>query len=192
MSNTNAMLHRVAGYGPVRDDWEMLEGQVAQAKGFQRKFPHWALRLWLYPGFNESAKVMHDRRKSIRWLPRDRGRSVVRTLERYVGHSPDFLMVSSWNDWQENSAIEPGPMYEGYEGDPYLYCRIFAQVRGKTFAPAALPPKESVDPWMWQMLYGLDHRSAGTRRAAAAAQRCGGGVPGRNGWQLARRLSRGP
>jgi hypothetical protein len=66
------------------------------------------------------------------------------------------VMISSWNDWEENTAIEPGFMYDGYAGDPYLYCRIVAAAKGLDFVPPPLPPKESVDPLMWQRLYGID------------------------------------
>lgn len=132
----------------------MIPAEVTQLQQARRDFPGKQLGLWAYPGFNNSTQ--HASSERVEWLPRNGGRTLVDTLTAFQDYGCDFVMLSSWNDWEENTAIEPGFMYDGYAGDPYLACRIVAAAKDRAFTPPALPPKESVDPWMWQRLYGID------------------------------------
>ena len=64
-------------------------------------------------------------------------------------------MLSSWNDWEEGTTMEPGWDFDGFSGDPYRYCRVVAHLKGREFIPPPLPPKESVHPTIWEKLgYG--------------------------------------
>lgn len=90
---------------------------------------------------------------------RDEGKTLVDLLRKYSAAKPDFIMLSSWNDWLRSTAIEPGARFDEAPSssiDPYLYCRILAEAKGRAFSPPPLPPKESVDPLRWQALYGVD------------------------------------
>lgn len=137
-------------------NWDEVAHHARILPEQRERFPHLDLGWWVYPGFDETPRVARWDQERFRWLPRRGGRTLVETLQRYAEASPDFILLTSWNDWEENTAIEPGLMYDGYEGDPYLYCRIIAAAKGKTFEPAPLPPEDSVDPWMLQPLYGVD------------------------------------
>lgn len=123
----------------------------------QTSYPGKMLGFWGYPGFENSTQ--RASRDHVAWLPRRGGKTLVELLSWYSERKPGFIILTSWNDWEENTALEPGIDYDGYAGDPYLYCRILAASKGKTFTPPPLPPKEAVDPWMWQPLYGIDKRA---------------------------------
>jgi len=107
--------------------------------------------LWVYPGFNNSYLS-----KTADWFDRKGGKTLIDVLKIYKQEKPDFILLSSWNDWVENTAIEPGLSFDDYNGDPYLYCRIIAAAKGKTFVPPPLPKPEAVDPWLHALLYGID------------------------------------
>ena len=82
-----------------------------------------------------------------------------KTFEQHVVHTmedkPDFLMLSSWNDYEEGAGFEPSWDIDGVTDDPFLYCRMLAHLRGKDFVIPANPPKKSVIPMVWEKLgYG--------------------------------------
>lgn len=157
MANTNALNQRVSGYEEhPKQDWDMMEQQLTAAQNMSAKHPGHDIGYWVYDGFEESPKALADNRNSFRWLKRDQGHTFMQTIERYMKHKPSFIMLTSWNDWQENTAIEPGWQSDTLDGDPYFYCKLLGKMRGVTFTPPSLPAKESVDPWMWQTLYGID------------------------------------
>jgi len=135
-------------------DWQGLTERCSPYKRATQQAPDKFVGLWGYPGFDSTSK--HPNNPRVSGFSRRGGKSLVELLRMYVKEEPDFIMLSSWNDWQENTALEPGMAYDGYNGDPYLYCRILAATKGKTFVPAPLPPKESIDPLMLQPLYGID------------------------------------
>lgn len=157
MANTNALNHRVKGYteNPVMD-WDMMAGQLDGIEKMHARYPKRNIGLWVYGGFEESPKAQGDNRDNIRWTKRDQGRTLMATLERYEKIKPDFHILTSWNDWQENTAIEPGWQSDTLDGDPYFYCKLMGKLKGVTFTAPPLPVKESVDPWMWQTLFGID------------------------------------
>jgi hypothetical protein len=157
MANTNALNQRVEGYtDSPREDWGMLQEQLDKSREYAKKFPKKDIGLWVYDGFEESPKALADGRNSFRWMPRKKGQTLITCLEKYEAINPAFHILTSWNDWQENTAIEPGWQSDALDGDPYFYCKLLAKLRGKTFNAPPLPVKESVDPWMWQTLYGID------------------------------------
>lgn len=157
MANTNAFLNKVSGYSQnPRMDWEMMNKQLALASKFKKKYPKRDIGLWVYGGFDESPRVLSDNRTKMGWMQRDQGKTLINTLKRYEQEKPAFHMLTSWNDWQENTAIEPGWQNDSLDGDPYFYCKLIAKMKGTTFTPPPLPAKASVDPWMWQTLYGID------------------------------------
>jgi hypothetical protein len=143
-------------YTKPKLDWTGLEGRLNNVRKAKKKYPDKMIGLWGYYGFDTSP---YHSDGEISWLPRRDGQTLVEVLRRYVKEKPDFITLSAWNEWQENSAMEPGLNYDGYNGDPYFYCRIIAAAKGKRFVPPPLPPKESVDPLMWQTLYGIDRTS---------------------------------
>lgn len=132
----------------------LVEGEIDALRKARAEFPAKQLGLWAYPGFDNTTQ--RASMQSLAWLPRRGGRTLAEAFAAFQDCGCDFVMLSSWNDWEENTAIEPGFMYDGYAGDPYLYCRIVAAAKGREFVPPPLPPKESVDPLMWQRLYGID------------------------------------
>lgn len=132
----------------------MVPAEVAILRQARADFPGKKLGLWAYPGFNNTTQ--RGATADLAWLPRNGGRTLAEAFSSFQEYGCDFVMLSSWNDWEENTAIEPGFMYDGYAGDPYLACRIVAAAKDRDFVPPPLPPKESVDPLMWQRLYGID------------------------------------
>lgn len=142
------------GYHEKGLRWDALEKRLANVRQARQKFPDKVIGLWGYAGFENSS--LHPRDETTAWIPRRGGLTLVETIRRFVKEAPDFVLLSSWNDWIENTALEPGLSYEGFNGDPYLYCRIMAAMKGKRLVPPPLPPKESVDPLMWEPLYGID------------------------------------
>ena len=108
--------------------------------------------LWCYGVYNENCYTTTQ----YRWIDSDGGRNLIKALEITDAENPDAILLSSWNDWRESTALEPGFTRDDFNGDPYLYCRILAAAKGKTFVPPPLPPKEVVDPLLWSRLYGID------------------------------------
>jgi hypothetical protein len=101
--------------------------------------------LWLYPGIDTSAQ----RTGRGKWLSRgDNQATLQKVLLRYMAEKPDFLILSSWNDWNENNAIEPSLEVDGRGNDPYETLRLIAHLNGKDFLPPPLPPLDHIDPWM--------------------------------------------
>ncbi len=135
-------------------NWQSLKQRISPLRVAKKKSPDKFIGLWGYSGFDNTTKYVNHPR--VAGFSRREGRSLVELLRMYVKEKPDFILLSSWNDWQENTALEPGMAYDGYNGDPYLYCRILAAAKGKKFIPATLPAKEAIDPLMLQPLYGID------------------------------------
>jgi hypothetical protein len=84
----------------------------------------------------------------------DDGMFYIDSLRRAAELKPDFLVISQWNDFEESGFIEPAWDYDGWNGDPYRYCRITAAAMNKSFKPAQLPKREELDPWMRRKLFG--------------------------------------
>jgi len=112
----------------------------------------------IFPGFAE-AKL---RRSTTRVIHRDHGNTLTRQLDLARQARADFVVISSFNDGGENSAITPGWDFEDYAGDPYQYLRIVASVLGRTFVVPPLPPIDAVDPLIAGKLYGVDRAGPAT------------------------------
>lgn len=69
--------------------------------------------------------------------PRRNGQTLRDFLRAATDAEADFMMVTSWNEWPETTVIEPSSSWP----DPYLYLRILAKWKGKTFRIPAGPPK---------------------------------------------------
>ena len=83
------------------------------------------------------------------------GKFIEATITDAMKAHPDLLMVSSWNDWEEGANFEPGWDFDGFNGDPFMYCRLLAKLRGVEFVPPPSPPKGAVHPSIWEKLgYG--------------------------------------
>jgi hypothetical protein len=70
--------------------------------------------IWLAPatpGFD--GRPLHHSRV----VPRQGGRTLVRSLDDAFGSKPDAVGVISWNEWSENTYIEPGRRYGSQELD---------------------------------------------------------------------------
>lgn len=68
--------------------------------------------IWLAPataGFDGRTLGHH------RVVPREGGQTLVRSLEDAFASRPDAVGVISWNEWSENTYIEPGGRYGGQE-----------------------------------------------------------------------------
>lgn len=148
------VMKRVTGYKDQALDWRQVQANLEKIQKYRKKYPDKSVGLWAYVGFNDSPRRRPD--GATTWMPRREGKTLVETLRMYKKENPDFIMVSSWNDWQENTAIEPGLSFDGFNGDPYLYLKILAAAKGKQFHPPELPAKEAIDPLMWQPLFGVD------------------------------------
>ena len=137
-----------------RQDWQAWQQRMDSCQplaGILRRNGAQAW-LWGYGVYNETCYST----VSGRWLDSDGGRTLIRLLELTDAAAPDAILLSSWNDWRENTALEPGLCRDDYNNDPYLYCRILAAAKGLTFEPPPLPPREVVDPLLWSRLYGID------------------------------------
>lgn len=106
----------------------------------------------VFPGFDETKLG----RPSPRMLHRNGGKTLGRQLDIASQAGADFVVISSFTDWQENTAIAPGWDFEDYAGDPYQYLKIVAEYVGTTFIPPPLPSKDSLDPLIWGKLFGID------------------------------------
>jgi len=134
-------------------DWPGLEArQIGPTRKYRTNMKAAGAEygLWAYAGFNNSP---YGR---TAWFDRRGGRTLIEVLDCYRKEKPDFLLLSSWNDWLENTALEPGLAFDDYNGDPYLYCRILAACKGGSFEPPPLPKPAAVDPWLHRVLYGVD------------------------------------
>jgi hypothetical protein len=106
----------------------------------------------IYPKFDGTAQPWRQRQVSSYGKA---GRVLEMHVAATMEDKPDFLMLSSWNDYEEGANLEPAWDIDGLTNDPFLYCRMVAHLRGKDFVPPANPPKESVIPMVWEKLgYG--------------------------------------
>ncbi|MFN8157834.1 MAG: hypothetical protein U0R68_10475 [Candidatus Nanopelagicales bacterium] len=72
-----------------------------------------------------------------RVIPRDDGRTLIASLDNAFRSSPDAVAVISWNEWSENTYIEPGEEY----GD-----RELAVLTDYLAARSSAPPPSTTEP----------------------------------------------
>lgn len=124
--------------------------------------------VWIYPGFNNAGRwsklpeVMPDRSfdRDAFFL------KAIRIAQQEV--APAIVNLSSWNDREEKTALEPS--WSNENADPFASVRLLAKMKGARFTEPPLPPKEYVDPWMWSILYG--HRPAPRRAITGLPAAC--------------------
>lgn len=76
-------------------------------------------------------------------------------VQNSLAAKADFIMLSSWNDYEEGTFLEPAWDFDGFTGDPYTYCRALAALRGIDFVVPKPPAKSAVLPTIWEKLgYG--------------------------------------
>lgn len=66
-------------------------------------------------------------------MPRRNGKTLKDFLRAATEAGADFIMVTSWNEWPESTAVEPSSSWD----DPYQYVKILAEWKG---LPFTLPP----------------------------------------------------
>jgi hypothetical protein len=134
----------------------------------------------------------HDRGKEGHGkVSSEDGMFLVKSLELAAEQKPDFVVLMQWNDFEECSFIEPGWDFDGFNGDPYRYCRIVASAIGRPFVPAGLPAREQIDPFIRHRLFGdtqpgdagpVLHGLKGAGRELAWSWGEGSGSPARLGF----------
>jgi hypothetical protein len=128
-------------------DWTGLWLRLKQFDLSRSTYPGKQLGLWAYPRFYDSqGKGFPHQNKE--------GNILLQVLKAYDSHHPDFIMLSSWNDWLENSAMEPGYYDNTLSNDPYLYCRLLAELKNLKFTPPPLPDPRALDPLFFEHLKG--------------------------------------
>lgn len=78
----------------------------------------------VHPGYNNS-----HFKKNPYIIPRRDGQTLKDYLRAATNAGADFIMITSWNEWPETTAIEPSITWK----DPYLYLQIVAQWKGRDF-----------------------------------------------------------
>lgn len=148
-ANNGWFLH-VAPFGAKPHPWEELRAQQQQAAALARKYgkKYGAL---VFSRFNNN----NDRgQPGSGAVDAEGGMYYVDSLRLAQEVNPDFIVVTQWNDFEEGGFIEPAWDFDGFNGDPYRYCRITAAAMGRAFSPAAPPAREQVDPFIRHKLYG--------------------------------------
>ncbi len=134
--------------GPSKWD-ELVELQkraAALARKYGKKFG-----VLVFNRFDHS----HDRGKPGSGLMSgEDGMLLVNSLSRTMETKPDFIVLTQWNDFEECAFLEPAWDFDGFNGDPYRYCRIVAAAQGKAFKPAPLPERSQLDPFIRRKLFG--------------------------------------
>jgi len=67
-----------------------------------------------------------------RVIGRDNGSTLVKSLDNAFASSPDAVAVISWNEWSENTYIEPGKKYGDRE---LLAFKVYRLARGRSIPP---------------------------------------------------------
>jgi hypothetical protein len=71
-------------------------------------------------------------------MPRDEGATLKGYLRAIVDAGADAVLVTSFNEWQETTIVEPSSSWH----DPYLYLKILAEWEGIKFIPPPLPERK--------------------------------------------------
>lgn len=68
-------------------------------------------KLWVataMPGYNDEAVASRETHLVV---PRDNGNYYRATLQAALGSTPDWVVITSWNEWAENTQIEAGLLH---------------------------------------------------------------------------------
>lgn len=150
LSHNNSWFLHTPPHGAGPHPWEKLDASMERAVKLARKHGK-KFGMMVYTRFNNNFDRGNPGRGRI---PAGNGMFFVDSVRRTMKFKPDFYIFTQWNDFEESAFIEPGWDFDGFNGDPYRYCRIVAAMQGKTFRPAPLPPRAEVDPYIRHKLYG--------------------------------------
>jgi len=109
--------------------------------------------LHIYPGFDDSFRLKVTNFQQQKYKPMGMKRIDISgqyVLEKQLATAKkikvDIVWIESWNDYQEQTMIEPASRVNGQDSqDPYKYLKIIAAFKGKTFKKPALPPSTVLD-----------------------------------------------
>lgn len=138
--------------------WKNLLAQIDSAVKLARKYKK-KVGIHVRGRFNDTKDRGEKSRPRI--ISADDGMFFIESLEKSMKCKPDFLILSQWNDFEEGGFIEPAWDFDGFNGDPYRYCRMIAAALSKTFVPAPLPERGAVDPRMRHKLLGGTEKGDG-------------------------------
>ncbi len=93
---------------PNPGDWIHLNADSLNLSILHSFYPKHKFGLWAYPGFNNQSQSRMLNDSPVRTFSRQNGDILAKTLATYNRVHPDFIILSSWNDWMEGTAIEPG------------------------------------------------------------------------------------
>ena len=97
-------------------------GLQLRTRSYTFLYPGVTRKLWaatVTPGFDDKSL----QRGASNYLPRDNGNTFKQAFAAAVGSDPDWILITSFNEWLENSYIEPSVSY----GSEYLL--LTAQLR---------------------------------------------------------------
>ena len=150
LSHNNSWFLHTPPHGAGPHPWKELEKSMERAAKLARKYDK-KFGMMIYTRFNNNS----DRgRPGNGRIPAEDGMFFVDSIKRTMKFKPDFFIFTQWSDFEESAFIEPAWDFDGFNGDPYRYCRIIAAAQGKKFVPAPLPPRDEVDPYIRRKLYG--------------------------------------
>jgi hypothetical protein len=109
-----------------------------------------------------------------RVIGRDKGQTLTHSLDNAFATSPDAVGIISWNEWSENTYIEPGQTYGNEE---LLALQSYLRDQGRIVA-SAQPATDSSNP---------GSENSGWTGAWAAAVLAGGALLGVIGLEIRRR-----
>ncbi len=137
-------------YGAGPHPWEDVRKDLFRTKEMTKKYGK-KLGILVYAKFNNN----NDRGETGKGrMDAEDGMFYIKGLEMAKEVAPDLIIVTQWNDFEEGGFIEPAWDYDGFNGDPFRYCRITASCMGKSFSPAPLPKRDQVDPLIRHKLFG--------------------------------------
>ena len=131
--------------------WDKLLKQIETAVKLSRKYDK-KIGIHVRVRFNDNKD--RGKKSRPRIISADDGMFLVKSLQKSMKCKPDFLVLSQWNDFEEGGFIEPAWDFDGFNGDPYRYCRMIAAALNKKFTPVALPERGAIDPRMRHKLFG--------------------------------------
>jgi len=137
-------------YGAGPHPWEQLQKTMASDRARVRAAGkrYGALVFSRFNNQNDRGEPGRGR------IDAEDGMFFVRSLAIAKDLQPDVIVVTQWNDYEEGAFLEPAWDFDGWNGDPYRWCRILAAATGRKFVPAPLPAREQVDPFVRRRLYG--------------------------------------
>jgi len=151
-SHNNSYFIHVEPFGLDPKPWDKLAESMKKSADMARKY-HKKFGMTVYSRFNNNFDRGTPGRGKI---PAEDGMFYVNSLKQAMQFSPDMLVVNQWNDFEEGAFLEPAWDFDGFNGDPYRYLRITAAALNRDFAPAKLPERDEIDPYIRRKLFGDD------------------------------------